>query len=433
MKLRALIGVNLLWLPLSLLFDGLNSLVLPARLLEVVGDERQATVLGLLTFVGLFAAMLLQPLAGALSDRLRPRFGRLPFIGLGVALTLVGLVLFGLAAGPLAIAFAYLAVQLAASAAQAGQQGLIPDLVPRPRRGAASGVKGFMDLAGATVGFLILGQLLGRGTLTPALMAMAGALVAGYVLTLFLVDDARAAPAPSAPHSGPAAAFRLDPSQHRPFAYLVAARFFFLLGTYAIGRFLLLFVAERLGLAADEAAVQAGGLLAALGLVSLLFSPLAGWAADRVGRGLLMLLGAALSAAGALLLILSATAGQILIFGALLGIGSAAFASANWAMTADLVPRGKAARFFGLANFGTAGAVAAAGLFGPLVDWAERTATGAGYNALFVAAAGAFVVSAFFARRAARPAATSWAGVEGESVPSGPAAVSDFGSSSGLL
>ena len=88
------------------------------------------------------------------------------------------------------------------------------------------------------------------------------------------------------------------------------------------------------------------------------------------------------------------------MFGGLMALGSAAFAAANWALTADVVPPAEAARFFGLANFGTAGAAAAAGLFGPVVDWANAIGPGAGYGytLLFVASAFVFIASAFALR-----------------------------------
>jgi hypothetical protein len=76
-----------------------------------------------------------------------------------------------------------------------------------------------------------------------------------------------------------------------------------------------------------------------------------------------------------------------------MALGSAAFSAANWALTADLAPPAEAARFLGLANLGTAGAAAAAGLFGPLVDWANGRDQGAGYTALFALATVAFVAS----------------------------------------
>jgi hypothetical protein len=56
-------------------------------------------------------------------------------------------------------------------------------------------------------------------------------------------------------------------------------------------------------------------------------------------------------------------------------------------MTTELIPPGEAARFMGLANFGTAGGAAAAGLLGPLVDWGNGMADGRGFTFLLVAAA----------------------------------------------
>ena len=158
------------------------------------------------------------------------------------------------------------------------------------------------------------------------------------------------------------------------------------------------YVADRLHLDVGRAAEAAAGLLAALTLLTLVAAPLAGWAADRFGRMPLMVAGALLSAAGVLLLISAASGFQILVFGSLMAIGSAAFASANWALTADLAPREEAARFFALANVGTAGGAAAAGLLGPLIDWGNRVAPGAGYTALFLVAGLACTISALALR-----------------------------------
>jgi MFS family permease len=107
-----------------------------------------------------------------------------------------------------------------------------------------------------------------------------------------------------------------------------------------------------------------------------------------------MIVGAALSAAGALALGTATSTWQALAFGGLMAAGSGAFSSASWAMMADLVPREEAARYFGLANFGTAGAAACAGLLGPLVDWGNGVAPGGGYVALFAASSLAFAASA---------------------------------------
>jgi len=61
---------------LSALWSSLHSIVLPLRLLDLVPEAEKNTRLGLLTFAGLLLAMIVQPIAGAISDRSGFRWGR---------------------------------------------------------------------------------------------------------------------------------------------------------------------------------------------------------------------------------------------------------------------------------------------------------------------------------------------------------------------
>jgi MFS family permease len=398
------LGISVFWLPLSMLYDGINTLVLPSGISSFVDENQQASTLGLLSFVGLLAGLLAQPIAGAISDNWRSRIGRKGFLVVGVALTLVFLALFGLSGSLVVLAAGYLLVQVSASIIQAAQQGFIPDLVPAASRGKASGWKAFMDIGGATIGFVLLGEFLGGGQAGLAAATIGLGLVAALVLTVFLVRERRtprqALEERNAAELAPifVEAFRLDFKKHRLFAWLVVSRFLFLLGTYAVGRFLLYYIASRLGLGPNEAAQQAGSLLAALALATALGAPFAGWVADRWRRLPVILFGSLISASGVFLLIFASSLAQIFLFGMMMSLGSAAFASANWALTADLVPKEESARYFGLANIGTAGAAATAGLFGPLVDWANTIRPGAGFPALFIASAAALALSALVLR-----------------------------------
>ena len=393
---RLLFGISVFWLALSVLFDGINTLVLPLQLGVLASQNNQATLLGLLTFVGLLAGALIQPVAGTFSDTLQPVLGRKGFIGIGLLLSLVSLFLFATVQTLAGIMVGYLGIQISASIAQAGQQGLIPDLVDEHRRGMASGLKGFMDLTGAMLGFVILGQLLGSGEALTAIGAIAAILVIAYILAVLLTpeDKPNRQVAIKTDRVSLPGIFRFDLTEQKAFVRLILARFLFLLGVYGTGRFLLFFVAERLGLSEDQAAEQAGNLLAGLALITVLASPLTGWLADRIGRVPLMIAGALCSAVSALTLVWANSASQILLFGGLMSLGSAAFAGGSWALLADVVPKQQSARFFGLANFSTAGAAAAAGLFGPVIDWGEQSSPGMGFSILFILASIAFVASA---------------------------------------
>lgn len=397
-RVRLLLGISVFWLALSMIFDGINTLVLPNRLITLSNTTNKATTLGLLTFIGLVIGMLVQPIAGIASDRLRPRLGRMGFMGFGVVLILAALILFGASQSLFTLLFSFTLIQVTANLAQAAQQGLIPDLVPIKWRGRAAGLKGFMDVGGALLGFVVLGQLLGSGQTTLALLTIAAVVIIAFALSLLLIREKREGTSSTVTRPSLLDAFRLNLREHHAFARLVTSRFLFLLGTYMVGRFFLFFVADRLGLEPGQAAKQAGALLAVLTFITVLGAPLAGWLADRFGRTALMIAGSVLSAAGVLWLIFAGGSLQILLSGGLMAFGSAAFASANWAGTADLAPPQEAARFLGLANLGTAGAAAAAGLFGPLVDWANGMAPGAGYSVLFVVSALAFTASAIVLR-----------------------------------
>lgn len=393
-QIRLLMGISIFWLALSVLQDGINTLVLPLQISKLTNSTNEATRLGLLTMIGLLAGAVIQPAAGALSDRWKPRLGRKGFIGLGLVSCLLSILLFAIVRNLIGLMLGYLLIQVSASLAQAGQQGLIPDLVKERQRGTASGLKGFMDITGAMLGFILLGQLLGANQTSLALGVIAAIMVITYLLAALLTPEDRMrrghahASSISLTHL-----FRLDLTQHAAFKRLLVARFLFLFGIYAIGRFLLFFVAQRLGLAPNQAAEQAGTILAVLAFVTVLASPLTGWLSDRVGRVPLMLAGSILGATSALLLLAARSEGQIILFGSLMSLGSAAFAGGSWASLADMVPGEQSARYFGLANLSTAGATASVGLLGPAIDSLERFSPGNGYTLLFVVSAIAFLAS----------------------------------------
>jgi MFS family permease len=157
------------------------------------------------------------------------------------------------------------------------------------------------------------------------------------------------------------------------FLRLVFARFLFLLGTFAIGRFLLLLIAERLHIDPAEAAGQTGAILALFAVLTAAAAVPFGALADRVGQLPVMRLGIALAVVGIAAFLPSAGLAGVLVAGIVMSAGTAGFVAANWAATTQLVPEERAGRLMGLANIGTGGAAACAGLLGPLIDSAGFT------------------------------------------------------------
>lgn len=382
--LRTAVGVSVGWLGISMVSDGVPTLLLPHRLMT--DGRADASTLGLTSLVGIGVGALLQPVAGRWSDRV----GRFPVIVAGASSTVAGL---GLLLVPGGAVLGTVVVLGGVSVAQAGHQALLPDRMASGWRGRAGGLKSAFDVGGAFLAFLLLAALLGAGAPVAATAALGGILVIGFVVARLLLagrDPVRSV-------RPLRAAYRLDLTTHRALVGLVVARFLFLLGIYVVGRFLLLFVAERLGLTADAAAQEAGMALALLALITVVASVPSGWLADRLGHRPLMLAGGGLAAGGTLLLPTAGEMSLVVAFGALMALGSAAFGAASWAMLADLVAPDDAGRLLGLAHIGTAGAAALAGAFGLLVD-------GVGFGFTFAVAAGCSLAGGLLAGRAAEAA-----------------------------
>jgi MFS family permease len=263
------------------------------------------------------------------------------------------------------VAFGYLVVQVAASSIQAAQQTLIPEHVERPLRGRAAGLKGAFDIGGSFLAFLVLGALLSSGDTVPAAVAVTAVLVGSLAVLAACVPGI----APDKLRTSPPAHGRRPLRSVPPgFVRLVASRFLFLFGTYAIGRFLLLLVADRSGIDPTQAADATGGLLAIFTVATAVAALAFGRLADRRGRDGIMVLGIVVSAAGILAFAPSFGVPGVALGGLVMSVGTGAFVAANWAALTDLSPAEDAGWLMGLANIGTGGAAACAGLLGPVID-----------------------------------------------------------------
>jgi MFS family permease len=361
---RAAIGISVTWVALAFVGDGLTSLVLPAML---AGMPDPATSIGLISFAGLGLGLLAMPVAGRLSDRLRGRVDRRTFMAVAAMPALAGLAMLATSGGrPWLAAAAYLVAILSGSAIQASLQTLIPEHVQESRRGRASSLKTAFDIGGAFVAFLLLGWALETSGVAGAAVASAGVMLSALLLVFGWVPRRARKPdrvvvSPPTPVNGPVSV----PDGFWP---LVLSRFLFLLGIYVVGRFLLLLVAERLGLPAAAAAPETGGILATFTLLTAVTALALGPLVDRVGRRRIMVAGAVIGAVGTASFLPDGGLPGVLVAGALMSLGTAAFATANWAALTDLSPPDDAGRLMGLANLGTGGAAASAGLFGPSID-----------------------------------------------------------------
>jgi MFS family permease len=171
------LAINAYWFGNSNAAGTLTPILLPYLILLFMPPEEKNSALATLRVIGLAVAMLIQPLAGTLSDRSTSRFGRRrPFIFLGAVLNVLFLLIIGastllrgapgtLFGWPLAYAVLILGtilIQFSANIAQGALQALIPDLVPEHQRGRASGYKSILDLL-PSLTIILIGPLVDKG------------------------------------------------------------------------------------------------------------------------------------------------------------------------------------------------------------------------------------------------------------------------------
>jgi MFS family permease len=73
--------ITILGFALAAMANTMHAIVLPIRVQDFVPADLKSTYLGLMTFTGLIIAILVQPIAGAISDRSGFHWGRRkPFI-----------------------------------------------------------------------------------------------------------------------------------------------------------------------------------------------------------------------------------------------------------------------------------------------------------------------------------------------------------------
>ncbi len=385
---------------LAALWGCLHTIVIQARLLDFVAESQKNTYLGLLTFAGLMLAIIVQPVAGALSDRSTFGWGRRrPFILMGTLLAMLFLSGIGWGNSYIALFIIYCLLQVASNTAQGPYQAFIPDLVPVGRRGIASGVKGFLEIAGGVALIYPIALFMdhysaGKGSSWLWLsLAALGIFLLGTMLATILMVRERPGAGGAQPPLLPTLykIFKIDIRANRDFIWFLASRLFILMAFTTLQTFTLYFLMDVVGVPDPAAATARFSIVAIAGMLVIAYP--AGRLSDRVGRRPIGIAAGLLGALGtALIFLLQHSYLPIMLCGGLVGISFGAFMSSNWALATDLVAKGEEARYLGLTNLATAGGAALARLIGPVIDFFNSQSPNLGYSVMLLACFIYFIV-----------------------------------------
>jgi MFS family permease len=200
------ITINTYWLGFNVASGSITPLLLPYLVALFVPAGQKNTYFSAIRSISLMLAVLIQPVAGMLSDRCTHPLGRrrpyiiggtlfsllfLPIIGVSslfVESTLEGALLTGVSVAYLILLAGIVLLQASSNVALGAVLGLIPDLVPRHQWGRASGVKAVMELLPAFL-LIFIGGLLGEGRIWPIIAITMAAFLLAMIITVLTVHE----------------------------------------------------------------------------------------------------------------------------------------------------------------------------------------------------------------------------------------------------
>jgi MFS family permease len=216
------ISLNIYWLGINIASGSITPVILPYLVALFVPASQKNTYLATIRVIGLAVAMMIQPMAGMLSDRSMLRWGRRrPFIFTGAIFNILFLLIigvspillgssldgffqptFGVNTAYAVLLMGIVLLQVSSNVGHGALQGLIPDLVPEDQRGRSSGVKAVMELLPVFL-VIVIGPLVDSGRVWWAIGIVMASFLITMLITVLAVHERPLAKKPGGVIGGP--------------------------------------------------------------------------------------------------------------------------------------------------------------------------------------------------------------------------------------
>jgi MFS family permease len=355
-RIRGPLRKLLLWfipanLFVFLLWGAIPGVLLPLQVAGIDPDNKVAN-LAVVSTIGAFAAMLTQPIFGAISDRTRTRLGRrAPYILGGALVGGLALIALGLSSSILLVTVCWMLVQVSFNVVQGPFSAILPDRVPVSVRGVFAAVVGAMTMIGGLGGAIVASSM--AQNIPTAYLVLAG--LAVIALTLFVVcnpdRDNRGEPRPPFRLVDFLSTFWVNPVAHPDFFWAFTGRLLLYTGYFSVVGYQLYLLQDYIGL--GDQAIAMVPLVSAIGLPAIILSiMISGPLSDKLGRRKPFVLVSSLLVAIALVIPwVMPTLGGMLAFSVVAGLGFGAFQAVDTALVSQVLPSADAyAKDLGVLN-----------------------------------------------------------------------------------
>lgn len=385
------LGANVVWLSYSLF-------LLPILVQDATSEQSKSVVLGIITGVATALGVVVNIIAGIVSDHSRSRFGRRrPMLLCGMVLTVPFLLLpVFLQPSLVMVSVTYLGMQIFSNISAAGFQPTLADFIPAEQRGLSAGLKGLFILLGSAIGAGVITLLFADNLDRLAYLLLPIALAITTLLNAWGMRPYDK-PTPHVPRlklgNVLSDMFRI---KHRSggFFWFIFGSALIYIGLTAFQAFGTYYMEVVLHITNQNTLARTVAIVGVVSLaVSMLFAVGAGLLSDRLGRRNIIIASALVSSVIGLFFPLAQTFVVFLLFAAFYAASTGVILSVDTALTSDLVPPDEAGKYMAYANLATglAGAIAPP-LFGLLLNFQGPPTLGS-FVLFFVASALFFIGS----------------------------------------